>query len=84
MGALRSVILSAGLAGTLSAALVNYNPAPTTDTGWTACSAFAGYSCRTTAFFDPLGLSDQNDDVSINGLFQSAFTAWNASGGGQG
>lgn len=80
----RLFFLTMPCAALLSAATINYNPAPTTDTGWKTCSAFAGYSCRTTAYFDALTLNTQNDSQNINGLFQSAFTAWNASGGGQG
>jgi hypothetical protein len=80
----RTLLLSLGLASLLSAATVNYNPAPTTVAGWSPCTNYAGYVCKTTAYFDAQSLSDQNDDQNINGLFQSAFDAWNASGGGQG
>jgi hypothetical protein len=80
----RIALLTTICSALLSSATINYNPAPVTDTGWNTCSAFPQYSCRTTAYFDPLTLNDQNDSQNINGLFQTAFTAWNASGGGQG
>jgi hypothetical protein len=79
-----SVLLLLGVAGILSATPITYNPAPTTSTGWNACTNYPGFSCETTAYFDAQSLGDQNDSQNINGLFDQAFTAWNDSGGGQG
>lgn len=78
-----TLLLLTGLTTLLPAASINYNPAATTDTGWSTCANLAGLHCRTTAYFDAMTLSDQND-TSLSALFQSAFTAWNATGGGQG
>ncbi len=74
-------LFSFSLSGLLSAATITYTPAATTDTGWNACGSFAGYTCRTTANFDTLGLNTQNDG-GTSGLFDSAFSAWNTSVGG--
>lgn len=73
------VALFFGFAALLPAASITYNPAPTTDTGWTACANFVNAVCRTTAYFDALTLSDQNDTM-LSSLFQSAWNAWNPGG----
>ncbi|MGD0496821.1 MAG: PEP-CTERM sorting domain-containing protein [Bryobacteraceae bacterium] len=67
----------------LSAGTVTYTPAPTTQAGWSACGAYPGYSCMTTAYFDASSLDAQVDGGVVD-LFQQAFNTWNASGGGQG
>jgi hypothetical protein len=79
----KSILFTLTLAGSLSATTINYNPAPTTTAGWSSCANYAGYTCKTIAYFDPLALSDQNDG-GVSSLFQTAFDAWNGSGGGQG
>lgn len=78
-----TLLILTGLTTLLPAASINYNPAATTDTGWSTCANLPGLTCRTTAYFDTMTLSDQNDTM-LSALFQSAFTAWNATGGGQG
>ena len=70
-------LLALTVAGLLPAASITFNPAPTVDTGWNNCANYAGYSCRTTAYFNGGTLFD-NDDTTISPLFLSAFNAWNA------
>jgi hypothetical protein len=73
------------LAGPLLSSAVNYNPAPTTDTGWNSCGVFfyaslAGDSCRTTAFFEAASLTTEFKNPPpgpISVVFQAAFDAWN-------
>jgi hypothetical protein len=64
--------------------VVNYNPAPTTDTGWNNCGTFfyaslGGDVCRTTAFFeaDSLAKEFMNNPGGISVIFGAAFDAWN-------
>jgi hypothetical protein len=80
---LKTVWLSLALASMSSATLINYDPAATTAAGWSACGSFAGYNCLTTAYFDTTSLDAQNDSFPAS-TFQSAWNAWDASGGGQG
>lgn len=79
----KTLLFALALTGILSATTVTYNPKPTTDTGWNGCGNFPGYSCRTLAYFDSPSLDDQHDNT-ISPLFQTAWDAWDASGGGQG
>jgi hypothetical protein len=72
------------LTGCLSATLVNYNPAPTTDTGWNPCGAtryptLEGNLCKTTAFFEAMSLDQEfmNNPGGISVIFGAAFNAWN-------
>jgi hypothetical protein len=76
--------ISSVLAGPASATLINYNPAPTTDTGWNACgtgkvAALAGHDCRTTAFFEKNSLNKEfkNNPGGVSVIFGAAFNAWN-------
>jgi hypothetical protein len=72
--ALVLLVLSAPVC--VNATALNYNPAPVTFVG-NPCGSFAGYSCYTTAYFNPTSLDAQNGtDVAV--LFQDAFNAWNA------
>ncbi|MFY9969502.1 MAG: hypothetical protein WAK41_08835 [Roseiarcus sp.] len=72
------------LAGPASASVVNYNPAPTTSTGWNKCSgadfaALANDFCQTTAFFEPNSLATEfsNNPGGISVIFGAGFDAWN-------
>jgi hypothetical protein len=71
------LVLSAPVCANATA--LNYNP-PTVRFVGNPCGSFAGYSCYTTAYFDPTSLDAQNGtDVSV--LFQDAFNVWNATQG---
>lgn len=81
---LRSVLASLAAVGSLSASTITYNPAPILDTGWNSCAtslfaSLAGYSCRTTAYFEAMGLSQewQNNPGGIAPVFNVGFDAWN-------
>jgi hypothetical protein len=78
--ALKTVWLSLALVGALSATTITYNPAPTTQAGWTNCGNYPGYSCLTTAYFDTTSLDAQNQEGNIATLFQDAWNAGNNGG----
>jgi hypothetical protein len=72
------------MAGSSSASIVNYNPAPTTRAGWNMCSganfpALANDFCLTKAFFEPKSLTTEfnNNPGHISVIFGAAFNAWN-------
>jgi hypothetical protein len=67
---------------TLRAATVTYNPKPTTKAGPNPCGSFPEYNCTTVAYFDAQTLNAANGGIA--NLFQTAWDAWDASGGGQG
>ena len=67
-----------GLAGILPAAAITYNPAPTTQAGWSPCDAFPGYGCLTTAYFNTTTLDGLNQEGNIDNLFTDAWNSTNA------
>lgn len=77
--ALGAGCLLLGLAGVSPASVITYNPAPTTQAGWSACGSFPGYSCLTTAYFNTTTLDGLNQEGNIDNLFQEA---WNAGANG--
>jgi hypothetical protein len=76
----KAVLLPLFIAVTLSAATITYNPAPTTQAGWTNCGAYAGFGCMTTAYFNTTSLDGSNQEGNIDSLFQSAWDAGNNAG----
>ena len=70
--------LSFGMAGFLSAATITYNPAPTTQAGWSPCDAFPGYGCLTTAYFNATTLDGLHQEGEIDTLFTNAWSSTNA------
>jgi hypothetical protein len=76
----KAVLLSLAITATLSAASITYNPAPTTQAGWTPCGNYPGFSCLTTAYFNSTSLDGLNQEGNIDNLFQEAWNAGNNGG----
>jgi PEP-CTERM motif len=81
---LGTMAVASVLAGSASASAVDYNPAPTTSTGWNKCSgakfaALRNDFCETTAFFEPDSLTTEfdNNPGHISVIFGAGFNAWN-------